>query len=145
MHLVWKVQIGVQFILLAPILSPNATRLMTQTQYVDCTKHHHKTLQGATSPFLASVVSTYCANSLNNSAWVLLATRSLSELQMAHYTVCFIILPHVVLSLVLKLKGKRMKLNIKAVIGSKSIDSNVFHIPLIDRNNAAHVLKVLQL
>ena len=45
---------------------------------------------------------------------------------MAYYTVCLIMLPHVVLSLVLKLKGKRIKLTINTVMGWKPIDSNVF-------------------
>ena len=102
----------------------------------NCTKHHHKTLHGATSPFLASVMSTDCANSLNNSAGVLLATQSirtkngLLHCLFDNAATCSLITRAAAQRL--KLKGKGIKLTINTVTRSKPIDSNVFYIPLID-------------
>ena len=113
-----------------------------------CTKHHHKSLHGGNTPFLASIMSTDCVNSYHSAAGVLLSMQSIPTTDGSlnslfdNAATCSLITRSAAQRL--GLKGEPISLTINTVTGSKPIDSSIYQVPLIDQQNISHVIKVLQ-
>ena len=114
-----------------------------------CTKHHHKSLHGGTSPFIANVLSTHGstkpAAKLDD---ILLSVQSIParggslNCLFDNAATCSLITEAAARSL--NLIGERIKLNISTVTGTKTIDSALYHVPLIDDKNNTHTIRALQ-
>ena len=114
-----------------------------------CTKHHHGSLHGATTPFIASVLATQGSNnSVEDTSDVLLSMQTIST---AEGTINCLFDNCATCSLItepaakrLNLLGEPIKLSISTVTGSKVIDSVAYQVPLMDNSNVTHNIKVWQ-
>ena len=113
-----------------------------------CSKHHHQTLHGGSTPFLASIMSTGLADPFHQSPGVLLSIQSIPSNNGSVHCLydgaatCSLITSTAAQRL--GLKGEPIKLSISTVNGTKFIDSNIYHVPLIDQHKGTHVVKAFQ-
>ena len=114
-----------------------------------CTRHHHKSLHGGTSPFLASVLMTASTDSsIIEPKNVLLSMQSISSLigllncLFDNAATCSLITTSAAKRL--KLCGEPIKLTISTVTGSADNDSMLHCISLVDKNGATHTIEALQ-
>ena len=113
-----------------------------------CRKHHHHSLHGGTTPFIASVLSTQGINNSNTDTNVLLSMQTLSTNEgtvnclFDNCATCSLITEPT--AKLLNLLGEPIKLSIFTVTGSKIIDSVLYNVPLMDNNNVTHNVKMWQ-
>ena len=116
-----------------------------------CRKHHHKTLHGATTPFLAKVLTTFDNHAATtNSEDILLTAQSISACGVSINTLfdncatCSLITESSAKNL--NLVGEKIKLDISTVTNTKGkvVDSAVYYVPLVDKNNHTHQVRALQ-
>ena len=114
-----------------------------------CTKHHHKSLHGATSPFLANVMATVDRYaSATTSEDVLLTVQTIPACGLSvnclfdNAATCSLITESAAKTL--NLVGDKINLSISTVTDTKSIKSAVYYIPLVDSNNVTHRIRALQ-
>ena len=114
-----------------------------------CTKHHHNSLHGASTPFVQSVHSTQVADdSVADPQSVLLSMQTISTSEGTIdclfdncATCCLITEPA---AKRLNLTGEPIRLELKTVNDVKIIESVLYNIPLLDNNNEKHSVKVWQ-
>ena len=118
-----------------------------------CTKHHHKSLHGGTTPFLAQINATaasQCVHSTSSSDpdSVLFALQTIPSSEGGINTLfddaanCCLITKDAAKSL--NLLGEPMTMNITTTIGSKSITSYTYKVPLIDASNVQHIITAFE-
>ena len=114
-----------------------------------CTKHHHNSLHGASTPFIASVHSTHIADdAVANPASVLLSMQTISTTEgpmdclFDNCATCSLITEPAAKRL--NLVGEPIKLELNTVTDTKIIDSVLYKVPLKDNNNEEHSVKVWQ-
>ena len=119
----------------------------------NCKKHHHKSLHGATTPFLATINSTAAnqhvqSKSSTNSDSVLFALQSVPSSE-GHLNTLLddsakycLITKHIAQSL--NLIGEPITMNISTEIGSNSIPSRTYQAPLIYESNAQHIISAFE-
>ena len=114
-----------------------------------CTKHHHKSLHGATSQFLANVMATVDRYaSATTSEDVLLTVQTIPACGLSvnclfdNAATCSLITESAAKTL--NLVGDKINLSISTVTDTKSIKSAVYYIPLVDSNNVTHRIRALQ-
>ena len=114
-----------------------------------CAKHHHKTLHGATSPFLANVLTTVDTSaSTTKSDDILLTVQSIPACGLTlnclfdNGATCSLITESA--AKCLNLVGEKIKLNISTVTDTKAVDSAIYYVPLVDRHNITHRIRALQ-
>ena len=116
-----------------------------------CSKHHHRSLHGSTTTFVLSV------NSVGSDNWeshyvtaptgiTLLTMQKISTLSgdvncfFDDGSTCCLILHSTAKRL--GLKGERIQMRLSTVNGIVESESFVYHISLVDRDNASHTIKV---
>ena len=127
--------------------------MKTDSRYIcginGCTKHHHPSLHGSTSPFIASVYSTH-SNCIPapNSGNILLSMQTVS---MNEDTANFLFDNCATCSLItepaakrLNLVGESLVLELTTVTSTVQINSVLYRIPFKDTNNETHIVKVWQ-
>jgi len=114
-----------------------------------CSKHHHKTLHGATTPFAAKVLTTVDIPTATASAEdILLTVQSIPACGVSlnclfdNGATCSLITESAAKTL--NLVGEKIKLNISTVTDTKAVDSAVYYVPLVDNNNNIHQIRALQ-
>ena len=113
-----------------------------------CTKHHHKSLHGGASTFIANVLSTHGSTKSTQVDDILLSVQSIParggplNCLFDNAATCSLITETAAKGL--NLIGERIKLNISPVTGTKAVDSALYHVPLIDDKNNLHTIKALQ-
>ena len=114
-----------------------------------CTKHHHKSLHGATSPFLANVMETVNRYaSATTPEDVLLTVQTIPACWLAvnwlfdNAATCSLITESAARTL--NPVGDKINLSISTVTNTKAIKSAVYYIPLVDSNNVTHGICALK-
>ena len=114
-----------------------------------CSKHHHKTLHGATTPFAAKVLTTVdIPTATANAEDILLTVQSIPACGVSlnclfdNGATCSLITESAAKTL--NLVGEKIKLNISTVTDTKAVDSAVYYVPLVDNNNNIHQIRALQ-
>ena len=117
----------------------------------NCKKHHHKTLHGGTTTFLASVNSTAISQqhtqyslSRTDPDSVLFAIQSVPSTDGEMITLfddaanCNLIRSDAAKAL--NLVGEPMQMNITTAVGTRSVLSQAYKVPLIDNTNVQHII-----
>ena len=114
-----------------------------------CSKHHHKSLHGGTSTFIANVLATESSSfSISEADNVLLSMQTVQSQEgplnclFDNAATCSLITECAARRL--NLRGEPLKLTITTVTGSTIIDSMLHYVPLLDGNNATRTIKALQ-
>ena len=107
-----------------------------------CSKHHHKSLHGCSSPFLANVLST--TKPPGHLDDILMSVQSIPAVGGSlnclfdNAATCSLITEAAAKSL--NLVGEKIMMDISTVTGTKTIDSALYHVPIIDSKNVKHVI-----
>ena len=107
-----------------------------------CSKHHHKSLHGCSSPFLANVLST--TKPPGHLDDILMSVQSIPAVGGSlnclfdNAATCSLITEAAAKSL--SLVGEKIMMDISTVTGTKTIDSALYHVPIIDSKNVKHVI-----
>ena len=111
-------------------------------------KHHHKSLHGSSSPFIASVMSTSSSNKPVSRENVLFLVQTIPAKEdvvnclFDNAATCSLITKSAAKQL--NLVGESMKLAITTVTGTTTVESAVYHVPLVENHNKTHFVKAFQ-
>ena len=112
----------------------------------NCKKHHHKTLHGCTTPFIASVNTTSTATNMPNSSAVLFAIQNVSTTSgnvtclFDNCAECCLITKSAAKRL--KLVGEPLNITVTTVAGEKTIESYAYTITFVDNDGKEHKVTI---
>ena len=118
-----------------------------------CTKHHHRSLHGSTTPFIANINSLYSegpkSDVMNSNAPVLLSMQNIPTVSgniisfFDDGSDCSLILNSAAKRL--GLKGEAVVMEITTVTGVVKTDSHVYIVTILDREGNSHNVKAFGL
>ena len=116
----------------------------------NCKMHHHKTLHGSTTPFVAKIYTAQCINEsgISGAENVLLSIQSIptatgsANCMFDSGASCCLITKGAAEHM--NLSGEPMSLTITTVNGTRTIDSFAYTVPLIDKDKERHLVTALE-
>ena len=142
---------------LTPSHTPANWNMTNDPKYVcgvkNCKKHHHKSLHGATITFIAKVNSIDAINQhfhpkSTDPDSVIFAIQSIPSSAGNLNTLfgdsanCVLITKDAAKSL--NLVGEPMQMKIRTAIGTKTVTSHTYKVPLMDKSNVQHVISAFE-